>query len=82
MKSENKKISNEMTKKITRYNMVILVECLYSLNNNQVQQVVTDQLKVLTERYFTAFKTTSSSYEYLIRKFNLEIDYPSQELAV
>ena len=71
-----------MTKKITRYNMVILVECLYSLNNNQVQQVVTDQLKVLTERYFTAFKTTSSSYEYLIRKFNLEIDYPSQELAV
>lgn len=31
-----------MTKKITRYNMVILVECLYSLNNNQVQQVVTD----------------------------------------
>ena len=37
---------------------------------------------MLTERYFTAFKTTSSSYEYLIRKFNLEIDFPGQELAV
>ena len=71
-----------MSRKILKYNMVILVECLYSLNNNQVQQVVTDQLKVLAERYFTAFKTTSSSYEYLIRKFNLEIDFPGQELAV
>jgi hypothetical protein len=37
IKLENKKISNEMTRKISKYNMVILVECLYSLNNNQVQ---------------------------------------------
>jgi hypothetical protein len=54
--------------------MVILVECLYSLNIGLIQQIVTDQLKVLTERYYNAFKTTSSSYEYLIKKFNLEIE--------
>lgn len=82
LKAENKKASNEISKKITKYNMVILVECLYSINNAQIQEIVTDQLKVLNERYYSAFKTTSSAYEYLIRKFNLDFEIQSSELAL
>jgi len=36
LKAENKKAASELTKKITKYNMVILVECLYNINIPQI----------------------------------------------
>lgn len=42
MKTENKKAAAELTKKITKYNMVILVECLYNINIEPIQEIVTE----------------------------------------
>jgi len=35
-------------------------------------------LKALQDRYYAVFKTTSSSYQYLIKQCNLRIPTPGQ----